>query len=81
MHSVGKTFFKPAGSRSAPTRYRPGEHKELETSMRLIQRRTALLAVGALTGALMAGNALAQQQVTLRLHQMLPQQASHMKSR
>ncbi|MCW5671614.1 MAG: TRAP transporter substrate-binding protein [Hydrogenophaga sp.] len=44
--------------------------------MRLIQRRTALLAVGALTGALMAGNALAQQQVTLRLHQMLPQQAT-----
>ena len=44
--------------------------------MRFIQRRTALLAVGALTGALMAGNALAQQQVTLRLHQMLPQQAT-----
>lgn len=43
--------------------------------MRFIQRRTALLAVGALTGALMAGNALAQQ-VTLRLHQMLPQQAT-----
>jgi TRAP-type C4-dicarboxylate transport system substrate-binding protein len=76
MHSVGKTFFKPAGSRSAPTRYRPGEHKELETSMRFIQRRTALLAVGALAGALMAGNAMAQQQVTLRLHQMLPQQAT-----
>lgn len=44
--------------------------------MRFIQRRTALLAMGALTGALMAGNALAQQQVTLRLHQMLPQQAT-----
>jgi TRAP-type C4-dicarboxylate transport system substrate-binding protein len=43
--------------------------------MRFIQRRTALLAVGALAGALMAGNALAQQ-VTLRLHQMLPQQAT-----
>lgn len=44
--------------------------------MRFIQRRSALLAVGALAGALMAGNALAQQQVTLRLHQMLPQQAT-----
>ncbi|WP_382156711.1 TRAP transporter substrate-binding protein [Hydrogenophaga sp. ANAO-22] len=44
--------------------------------MRFIQRRTALLAVGALAGALMAGNAMAQQQVTLRLHQMLPQQAT-----
>lgn len=44
--------------------------------MRFIQRRTALLAVGALAGAMMAGNALAQQQVTLRLHQMLPQQAT-----
>jgi TRAP-type C4-dicarboxylate transport system substrate-binding protein len=43
--------------------------------MRFIQRRTALLAVGALAGALMAGNAMAQQ-VTLRLHQMLPQQAT-----
>jgi len=43
--------------------------------MRFIQRRTALLAVGALAGAMMAGNALAQQ-VTLRLHQMLPQQAT-----
>ncbi len=43
--------------------------------MRFIQRRTALLAMGALAGALMAGNAMAQQ-VTLRLHQMLPQQAT-----
>ena len=44
--------------------------------MRFIQRRTALLAVGAIAAATLAGNALAQQQVTLRLHQMLPQQAT-----
>ncbi|MDR7094065.1 TRAP transporter substrate-binding protein [Hydrogenophaga laconesensis] len=44
--------------------------------MRFIQRRTALLGAGAMAAAMLAGNALAQQTVTLRLHQMLPQQAT-----
>ena len=44
--------------------------------MRFIQRRTALLAAAAMAAATLAGNALAQQTVTLRLHQMLPQQAT-----
>ena len=43
--------------------------------MKMFKRRTALLALGAVAAASMAGNALAQQ-VTLRLHQMLPQQAT-----
>jgi TRAP-type transport system periplasmic protein len=43
--------------------------------MKFLKRRTALLALGAVAAATLAGNALAQQ-VTLRLHQMLPQQAT-----
>ncbi len=43
--------------------------------MKFLKRRTALLALGAVTAATLAGNALGQQ-VTLRLHQMLPQQAT-----
>jgi TRAP-type C4-dicarboxylate transport system substrate-binding protein len=41
-----------------------------------LKRRTALVAFGALAAATVAGNALAQQTVTLRLHQMLPPQAT-----
>ncbi|MGV3728939.1 TRAP transporter substrate-binding protein [Hydrogenophaga sp.] len=44
--------------------------------MTFIPRRTALMALGAMAAASIAGNALAQQQVTLRLHQMLPAQAT-----
>ncbi|MGQ2922998.1 MAG: hypothetical protein ACT6UH_25350 [Hydrogenophaga sp.] len=44
--------------------------------MTFIPRRTALMALGAMAAASMAGQALAQQQVTLRLHQMLPPQAT-----
>ena len=44
--------------------------------MTFFKRRTALLALGAVAAATLAGNVLAQQQVTLRLHQMLPQQAT-----
>ena len=44
--------------------------------MTFIPRRTALVALGAMAAASIAGNALAQQQVTLRLHQMLPAQAT-----
>ncbi|PKO32082.1 MAG: C4-dicarboxylate ABC transporter [Betaproteobacteria bacterium HGW-Betaproteobacteria-9] len=41
-----------------------------------IKRRTALAALGAVASTLFAGAALAQQTVTLRLHQMLPPQAT-----
>jgi TRAP-type transport system periplasmic protein len=41
-----------------------------------LKRRTALAAFGAIAAATLAGNALAQQTVTLRLHQMLPPQAT-----
>ena len=44
--------------------------------MTFIPRRTALMALGAMAAASIAGNALAQQQVALRLHQMLPAQAT-----
>ncbi|MDO9438721.1 TRAP transporter substrate-binding protein [Hydrogenophaga sp.] len=40
------------------------------------KRRTAVLALGAIAAATLAGQALAQQTVTLRLHQMLPAQAT-----
>jgi TRAP-type transport system periplasmic protein len=43
--------------------------------MSFLTRRSTLLAVGAIAAATMAGPALAQT-VTLRLHQMLPQQAT-----
>lgn len=43
--------------------------------MTFFKRRTALLALGAVAAATMAGQAMAQQ-VTLRLHQMLPPQAT-----
>jgi TRAP-type transport system periplasmic protein len=43
--------------------------------MNFFTRRTTLLAVGAMAAATLAGSALAQT-VTLRLHQMLPQQAT-----
>jgi len=41
-----------------------------------IKRRTAMLAMAAVAAGSMAGSALAQQPVTLRLHQMLPPQAT-----
>ena len=44
--------------------------------MRTIKRRTALAALGAAASTLFAGTALAQQTMTLRLHQMLPPQAT-----
>ncbi|MFW5331192.1 TRAP transporter substrate-binding protein [Hydrogenophaga sp. ZJX-1] len=44
--------------------------------MRTIKRRTALAALGAAASTLFAGAALAQQTMTLRLHQMLPPQAT-----
>jgi TRAP-type C4-dicarboxylate transport system substrate-binding protein len=44
--------------------------------MTFFKRRTALLGLGALAAASLAAPALAQQQVTLRLHQMLPPQAT-----
>ena len=44
--------------------------------MRTIKRRAALAALGAAAGTLFAGTALAQQTMTLRLHQMLPPQAT-----
>ena len=43
--------------------------------MNFLKRRTALAVLGAVAAATMAGNALAQT-VTLRLHQMLPAQAT-----
>ncbi|UCU92754.1 TRAP transporter substrate-binding protein [Hydrogenophaga taeniospiralis] len=44
--------------------------------MLTIKRRTALAALGAAASTLFAGTALAQQAMTLRLHQMLPPQAT-----
>jgi len=44
--------------------------------MLTIKRRTALAALGAAASTLFAGTALAQQTMTLRLHQMLPPQAT-----
>jgi TRAP-type C4-dicarboxylate transport system substrate-binding protein len=44
--------------------------------MQTMKRRTALAALGAAASTLFAGSALAQQTVTLRLHQMLPPQAT-----
>ena len=44
--------------------------------MKFIPRRTALAALGAVATTFLAGPAAAQQVVTLRLHQMLPQQAT-----
>jgi TRAP-type C4-dicarboxylate transport system substrate-binding protein len=44
--------------------------------MRTIKRRAALAALGAAASTLFAGTALAQQTMTLRLHQMLPPQAT-----
>jgi TRAP-type C4-dicarboxylate transport system substrate-binding protein len=44
--------------------------------MQTMKRRTALAALGAAAGTLFAGAAFAQESVTLRLHQMLPQQAT-----
>ncbi|MFN3496473.1 MAG: C4-dicarboxylate ABC transporter, partial [Hydrogenophaga sp.] len=41
-----------------------------------LKRRTAMLAVAASAAATLAGPAFAQQTVTLRLHQMLPPQAT-----
>ncbi|MDO8904300.1 TRAP transporter substrate-binding protein [Hydrogenophaga sp.] len=43
--------------------------------MKLIQRRTAVAALGVAAAGLFAGHASAQQTVTLRLHQFLPPQA------
>jgi TRAP-type C4-dicarboxylate transport system substrate-binding protein len=44
--------------------------------MKSIQRRTALAALGAVASTLLTGHVAAQQVVTLRLHQMLPPQAT-----
>ena len=44
--------------------------------MKLIQRRTAVAALGIAAAGLFAGQAAAQQTVTLRLHQFLPPQAT-----
>jgi len=44
--------------------------------MKFIPRRTALAALGAVATTFLAGPAAAQQVVTLRLHQMLPPQAT-----
>ena len=44
--------------------------------MQTMKRRTALVALSAAAGTLFAGAAFAQESVTLRLHQMLPQQAT-----
>jgi TRAP-type C4-dicarboxylate transport system substrate-binding protein len=44
--------------------------------MKLIPRRTALAALAAVASTLLAGPVAAQQVVTLRLHQMLPPQAT-----
>ncbi|MDG5978518.1 TRAP transporter solute receptor, partial [Hydrogenophaga taeniospiralis CCUG 15921] len=44
--------------------------------MQIMKRRTALAALGAAVSTLFAGTALAQQTVTLRLHQFLPPQAA-----
>ncbi|WP_439114571.1 TRAP transporter substrate-binding protein [Hydrogenophaga sp.] len=44
--------------------------------MKFIPRRTALAALGAVATTLLAGPVAAQQVVTLRLHQMLPPQAT-----
>ncbi|MDP2416870.1 MAG: TRAP transporter substrate-binding protein [Hydrogenophaga sp.] len=44
--------------------------------MKSIQRRTALAALGAVASTLLTGQVAAQQVVTLRLHQMLPPQAT-----
>lgn len=44
--------------------------------MKLMKRRTALAALGAVATTLLSGHAAAQEAVTLRLHQMLPPQAT-----
>lgn len=44
--------------------------------MKNMNRRNSLLAIGCLTGALIGGSAVAQETITLRLHQMLPAQAT-----
>lgn len=44
--------------------------------MPFLKRRTALAALGAVAATLVTGHAAAQQVVTLRLHQMLPPQAT-----
>jgi TRAP-type C4-dicarboxylate transport system substrate-binding protein len=52
-----------------------GDHPTGDTTMKLMKRRTALAVMGAVAAATMAGTAMAQT-VTLRLHQMLPPQAT-----
>jgi len=47
-----------------------------EITMKLIQRRTAVAALGVAAAGLFGGQAVAQQTVTLRLHQFLPPQAT-----
>jgi TRAP-type C4-dicarboxylate transport system substrate-binding protein len=68
-------FFKLSGSGRAhmPTHR---NHQKQETNMSFLKRRTTLLALGAVALTGLAGQATAQQVVTLRLHQMLPPQAT-----
>lgn len=75
MHSVGFIEFKPCRTGVRPHAPGPVHHNGTETTMTIFKRRTALLALGAVAAATVAGQAMAQQ-VTLRLHQMLPPQAT-----
>jgi TRAP-type C4-dicarboxylate transport system substrate-binding protein len=44
--------------------------------MKIVNRRVTLAALAMATGALLGGNAMAQETITLRMHQMLPAQAT-----
>jgi TRAP-type C4-dicarboxylate transport system substrate-binding protein len=73
MHSVG--LILNARADEHPTPEARAHHPTGDTTMKLLKRRTAMAVMGALAAATMAGTAMAQT-VTLRLHQMLPPQAT-----
>ncbi len=76
LQRVGIALFNEPGSERAHPLTSRTIHQKLETNMSLLTRRTTLLALSAVALAGLAGRAGAQQVVTLRLHQMLPPQAT-----
>ena len=44
--------------------------------MKIVNRRITLAAIAVAAGTLLGGNAMAQETITLRMHQMLPAQAT-----
>jgi len=76
LQRVGIALFNEPGPERAHPLTSRTIHQKLETNMSLLKRRTTLLALSAVALAGLAGRAGAQQVVTLRLHQMLPPQAT-----